>query len=184
MSKEAKKEDSNFDDDAFQMMFNVSSRNQIQQIAIADNKANRIAAMSITLVIIIIGILSLGGILNDDSFLTVEIVIPLSILLGFSLVSTVCAILSLKPKIIRATKKGRSALFFQNFYRKTLEEYKEQMKTVGQSKETIYEQLLTNMYFNGLVLQRKYTLISMSYSIFLMAIGISILSFVLLTLFL
>ena len=82
MSKEAKKEDSNFDDDAFQMMFNVSSRNQIQQIAIADNKANRIAAMSITLVIIIIGILSLGGILNDDSFLTVEIVIPLSILLG------------------------------------------------------------------------------------------------------
>lgn len=178
-----KKEVQSFDDEAFQTMFKVSGRNQIQQIAIADNKANMITAMNVAIIFLIIVIFSIGTIYDNDSFHRVEIIIPLSILLGFSLVSIVCAVLSLKPKIIRANKKGRSVLFFHNFYRKTLDEYRSQMKNIGSSKDTLYEQMLTDMYFNGLVLQRKYTLLSFAYSLFLISIALSIFSFVVLTLF-
>ena len=167
--------------DALQTMFRVSGRNQIQLIAIADNKANMITAICTSVIFLIIILLSFGSFFDNEALMKIEIIIPLCILIGFCLVSIICAILALKPKIIRAKKKGRSALFFHNFYRKTLEEYKDQMNTVAKSEETIHEQLLTDMYHNGLVLQRKYTLLSFAYSLFLIAIVLSVFSFIVLS---
>jgi len=162
------------------ILFSVSARNQMELIAIADNKANMIAGISILLITVIIALFSSGLTVNDMPLIeNLKFVLPLSVLMGFCAISAICAILALKPKIIRASKKNdRSILFFHNFYRKSLQQYIEEMQVIMRSKEGIYNQMLTDMYYNGLVLERKYGLLGISYTLFLFAIVCSLTSYV------
>lgn len=163
-------------------MFKVSGRNQLQLITIADNKANVMTAICVLLIFLIIALFSLGFATGGSLDMgRLEAVVPLGILLALCCVSAVCSILALKPKLIRANKADRSVLFFQNYYRKTLDEYKENMLEVMKSEEKVYDQMLTDMYHNGLVLQRKYALLSYAYGIFLLAIVLSVSSYVITT---
>ncbi len=171
-----------YDHLAIATMFKVSGRNQLQLITIADNKANMMTAICVSLIFLIIILFSSGFSMGGSAVIErVEVVVPLGILLALCCVSAVCSILALKPKIIRGDKEGRSALFFRNYYKKTLEEYKKNMLEVMNSGETVYDQMLTDMYHNGLVLERKYALLSYAYSIFLLAIVLSVSSYVITT---
>lgn len=170
--------------DGPQTLFLVSGRNQLELISIADNKANMITAICTALIFLIIGLLSYGytqeGIFIGDKL---KLALPLGILLSFCCVSTICAILALKPKIVRTKKEGRSLLFFHNYYRMSLAEYKAKMQEMMRSREKIYDHMLTDMYHNGLVLERKYALLGFSYTIFLMAIICSFIAYVIMTVF-
>ena len=157
-------------------MFSVSGRNQLELIAIADNKANMIAGISILLMFLIISFLGASD--SENLLNKIEIVLPLGILIVFCATSAICAILALKPKIIRAKKESRSAIFFSSNYRKTLAEYTEQMNALMESEKDIYDHMLRDMYYNGLVLERKYSLLSFSYNIFLLAIVLSLSSYI------
>lgn len=165
------------------LLFNVSTRNQMELIAIADNKANVIATISILLIVFIIVLFSSGISVRDSPVIHhLRFVLPLSILMVFCGISAICAILALKPKIIRATKKtNRSILFFHNFYRKSLQEYMQEMQQVMETKDSIYNQMLTVMYYNGLVLERKYALPGIAYTVFLLAIVCSMTAYVIAT---
>ncbi len=163
-------------------LFAVSGRNQLELISIADKKANMITAICTALIFLIIAVFS-SGLSIEGSPITeqIEVVLPLGILLAFCCVSAICAILSLKPKIIRTNKEGHSALFFHNYYRKSLSEYKAEMHEMMSSRDRIYDHMLTDMYHNGLVLERKYALLGFSYTIFLLAIVFSVTSYVIVT---
>ena len=165
------------------VLFNVSAKNQLKLIALADNKANVITAISIVLIAMIIALFTSGVTIAGESIAErLDILIPLCILMLFFTVSAICAILALKPKIIRTSKKkSKSMLFFHNFYRKTLQEYKEEMNVILESEERVYNQLVTDMYYNGLVLERKYALLGISYTLFLLALVFSVSAFVILS---
>jgi len=165
--------------DGVQTLFGVSGRNQLELIAIADNKANMITAICAALIFLIIALFSSGFSLKGSPILDrLEFVLPLGILLAFCCLSAICAVLALKPKIIRTKHEGRSALFFHNFYRKSLAEYKAEMHEMMSSSDRIYDHMLTDMYYNGQVLERKYALLGFSYTIFLLAIVCSVTSYV------
>lgn len=165
-----------------QTLFSVSGRNQMELIAIADNKANMITAICAALIFLIISLFSSGVLIQGKPVLErIEFALPLGILLAFCCLSSICAILALKPKIIRTKKEGSSAIFFHNYYRKTLLEYKTEMKEMMHSRDRIYDHMLTDMYHNGLVLQRKYALLGYAYTIFLLAIVCSVTAYVIAT---
>jgi len=165
--------------DGVQTLFGVSGRNQLELIAIADNKANMITAICAALIFLIIALFSSGFSLKGSPVLDrLEFVLPLGILLAFCCLSAICAVLALKPKIIRTKHEGRNALFFHNYYRKSLAEYKAEMHEMMSSRDRIYDHMLTDMYYNGLVLERKYALLGFSYTIFLLAIICSVTSYV------
>ncbi len=170
--------------DGPQTLFSVSGRNQLELISIADNKANMITAICTALIFLILGLLCSGftyeGILIVDKL---EFALPLGILLAFCCISAICAILALKPKIVRTKKEGRSLLFFHSYYRMSLAEYKAKMQEMMRSREEIYDHMLTDMYHNGLVLERKYALLGFSYTIFLMAIICSFIAYVIIAVF-
>ena len=171
-------------DDGIQTLFGVSARNQLELISIADNKANMITMICAALIFLIIALFSSGFSLKGSPILDrLEFVLPLGILLAFCCVSAICAILALKPKIIRTKNESRSALFFSNYYRKSLAEYKAGMYEMMSSRDKIYDHMLTDMYHNGLVLERKYELLGFSYTIFLLAIVCSVTSYVIATVF-
>jgi hypothetical protein len=48
------------------------------------------------------------------------------------------------------------------------------------SPEQIYDQLITDMYHNGLVLERKYGLLDVSYVLFILALVCSLSAFLIL----
>lgn len=172
-------EDSGIDDQRG-LLLGATARNQMDLIAIADNKANVIATICILLIVMIIAAFSSGVEVNDVPLITeIQFVLPLGVLLMFCAVAAICAILALKPKIIRSTKKqNRGMLFFHNYYRKSVQEYMDEMRAVMRSKDSIYDQMMTNIYYNGLVLERKYALLGIAYTVFLLAIVCSVTAYV------
>ncbi|HLF64564.1 MAG TPA: Pycsar system effector family protein [Saprospiraceae bacterium] len=162
------------------LLLDVTARNQMELIAIADNKANAITTICILLIVLIIVAFSSGFEVNDVPLITqIQFVLPLAVLLVFCAIAAICAILALKPKIIRSTKKQhRGMLFFHNYYRKSLKDYMEEMRSVMRTKDSIYDQMMTNIYYNGLVLERKYALLGIAYTVFLLAIVCSVSSYV------
>jgi hypothetical protein len=165
-----------------QTLISVSGRNQLELISIADNKANMMTAICAALIFLIIALFSSGFSLKGSPILDrLEFALPLGILLAFCCVSAICSILALKPKIIRTKHEGQSSLFFHNYYRKSLVDYKTDMKEILKSQEKVFDHMLTDLYHNGLVLERKYALLGFSYTIFLLAIVCCVTAYVVAT---
>ena len=148
-------------------------------ISIADKKANLITALCAALIFSIIALLCMDFSMMESALLrSVEFVLPMGIMLAFCSVSAICGILALKPKIVYAKKESKSILFFHNHYRMSLEEYTAEMKQIMESPDQIYDHMLKSMYFNGLVLERKYALLGFAYNIFLLALICSVCAYV------
>ena len=152
-------------------LFRVSSRNQIELIAIADNKANIIVGISAILISLIIALLGSGVMVGGSPIVSnTEVLIPFIILLLFSLVSCILAIIAARPVMIktsRGDKKTRSLVFFDYSFNETLDEYMVNTRKLLVDRNSIYDQMMVEMYNNGLVLKRKYTYLSIAYLIFM-----------------
>jgi len=149
-------------------LFRVTFRNQINLIAIADNKANMIISLNAVLISLIIAVFGSGITIQGQPFMEkIILVIPFTILMFYCLISGVFAILTAKPHIIRSPEginnPKLSLLFFGNFYNKKLDQYLDDMSELLNSRKTIYEHLTIDIYNQGKVLQRKYKLLNISY---------------------
>ena len=76
--------------DAIQTMFSVNSKNQLELISIADNKANMIVAICTAINFIVVAIFCLDlAILEGQLSDSLEFVLPMGILVAFCFVSIV-----------------------------------------------------------------------------------------------
>lgn len=162
-------------------MFRVTLNNHTQLSQIADSKANIL--LSVNAIIISIALSSL--IPKLDSPGNAHLVIPTFIMIMFSVVSIVFAILSTKPKVTRGSftrkeigEKNINLLFFGNFYRMPVDEYVWAMNEMMKDKEYLYDSMIKDLYYLGLVLHRKYKLLRITYTIFMIGIIVSVLAFV------
>jgi len=161
-------------------LFRVSARNQIDLISIADNKANIIIGINVMLMTLIMGAFGSNFELSGSHIMDrIELLIPFGILLITCLVSAIFSMLAARPHIIKPKEeKGTSKLFFQNFYKETIHEYKEGMYKVLGSRQLTYDQLIIDMYNNGIVLHGKYDLLSKSYNVFMFGQVAAVIAFV------
>ena len=152
-------------------LFRVAARNQIELIAIADNKANIIVGINAILISLIVALLGSGISLDGIPIArNPNIFIPFMILLVFSLVSCILAILAAKPVMIRTrlgSQRTRSILFFDHSRKDTLDEYMHNMRKLLSAKGDIYDQLMIEMYSQAQVLKRKYAFLSIAYILFM-----------------
>ena len=164
---------------AKETLFRVAARNQIQLIAIADNKANLIIGMNVLLISVIIAFFGSGITLSGvEAIKTLSVAVPFGILLVSCLISGVFATTSARPELIsNPDPSSKSILFFQNFYHKTLDQYKEEFRDVLKSRTETYDQMIIDMYHNGLVLHHKYRQLIYSYNVFMGGLILSVLSF-------
>lgn len=148
-------------------LFRVAARNQIELIAIADNKANIIVGINAVIISVIVALV--GASLTVEDFILidqVQITAPFGVLLIFSLVSCIMAILAAKPIIVRAKRDGQpanSVVLFSTTGPMELEEYIRMMHQILQDRVQTYDQLIIEMYANGQVLRRKYGLLNIAY---------------------
>lgn len=163
-------------------LFRVTARNQIELIAIADNKANIVIGINVLLITVIIALLGADVQIGIDRFASrIDLLVPLGMLLFTSLISAVFAIMAAKPQIIKPDSEQRSSkLFFHNFYNQSLDDYVDNIFEIMREKESTYRHMIIDMYNNGLVLQSKYALIGKSYTVLMVGLVLSVLSYVIL----
>ncbi len=75
------------------------------------------------------------------------------------------------------SNKSINLLFFGNFYKMNYSEYDWGMKRMMHDKEFLYESLINDMYWHGVVLGKKYKLLRTSYTVFMFGLAASIIAY-------
>ena len=97
----------------------------------------------------------------------------------------VFSILSTRPKVTTGKfskedvkNKKVNLLFFGNFHKMELEDFQEGMQQIMDDRDYLYKSLMKDLYFLGIVLDRKYKILRTAYTIFMFGIIISVISFI------
>lgn len=162
-------------------MFRVTLNNHTKLSQIADSKANIL--LSVNAIIISIALSTL--IPKLDSPRNAHLVIPSFVMIMFSVACIILAIMSTRPKVSSGTftrkeieEKKVNLLFFGNFYKMPMEEYIWAMKEMMKDRQYLYDTMIKDLYYLGVVLNRKYTLLRLTYTVFTIGIIASVVAFV------
>lgn len=162
-------------------LFRVTLGNHTRLSGIADSKANIL--LSVNAIIISIALSTI--IPKLDSPKNAHLVIPTFIMLISSVVTIVFAILSTRPKVTTGVftredieAKKINLLFFGNFYKMPLDEYEWAMNEMMKDKDYLYGTMIKDLYFLGIVLEKKYRLLRIAYNLFMVGIIITVVAFI------
>ncbi|MFM9076210.1 MAG: Pycsar system effector family protein [Bacteroidota bacterium] len=163
-------------------MFRVVYSNQISLTQMADTKANiiiGITTMIISSVVAISGYGLLSGFMESSGN---RFILPVVMIVLTSLGSVVFAVQATRPKFVNLIDNpgatGRSSLFFFGIIASfTQEEYLKEVDKVFDSRETVYRHMAIDVHNQGVILRRKYNLLSYPYQIFLYGFVACVLTF-------
>lgn len=163
-----------------QTLYRVTLRNHMKLSDIADTKANIL--LSVNAIIISLLLANLVPILDDPA--NTYLLIPTSIFILFSIASMVLSVLATRPNVTETEfdpdnleKEKINLLFFGNFERIPISNFIKAIKRTVEDKDAIYEMLTMDLYYLGSVLSRKYRILRWTYTIFMIGIILSVISF-------
>ena len=166
---------------AIQSVFRITLKNHIKLSDIADTKANIL--LSVNAIIISIALSNLIPKLDNPS--NQYLITPTVIFLLFTVAAIILSVLATRPNVTsgKFTKedvenKKVNLLFFGNFHKMTLSEFEWAMNEMLNDKEYMYNSMTKDLYFLGLVLQRKYKILRLTYTLFMTGIIVSLIAFV------
>lgn len=175
-----KKEKLDLPDRGIETMFRVALRNHITLSDIADTKANIL--LSVNAIIISVALSNLLPKLDNPS--NTYLIYPTLIFLAFTVASIVLSVLATRPNVTKGqftkedvANKKVNLLFFGNFHQMSLKDFEWAMGEMMQDKDYLYGSLTKDLYFLGLVLNRKYNLLRTTYTVFMIGIVISVIAF-------
>ncbi len=172
--------ESNRSERSVDTLFRVTIKNHITLSDIADTKANIL--LSVNAIIISVLISNLLPKLSESGHQ--YLVVPTITFVIFSAISIILSVMATRPNVTAGTftkedvaDKKVNLLFFGNFYKMKLSDYEEALKVVMDDKDYLYSSMTKDLYFLGQVLSRKYTLLRWTYTIFIIGIIVSVVSF-------
>ncbi|TPG65390.1 Pycsar system effector family protein [Hymenobacter nivis] len=169
-------------------MFRTMYSNHMKLSDMADKKASMMISLNAVLLSVIITYLGAKSSALGPSFTrNPMLAVPMGILLLTSLGSVVTAILSAQPDVTSfkwlkkspeiATNRRVNLLFFGNFTKLSLDNFQAGMRDLMREKDMLYTNMVTDVYYLGEVLARKYGLLRKSYSVFMVGLILTVLSF-------
>tara|TARA_R110002124_G_C8974716_1_gene515899 strand:- start:47069 stop:48292 length:1224 start_codon:yes stop_codon:yes gene_type:complete len=165
-------------DRGIQTFYRTALRNHIKLSDIADTKANILLSVNAIIISVIIG--NLFSKFDSNPYL----IWPTAVFVISSAVTMVLAVIATRPNVTRGefTKedvenKSVNLTFFGNFHKMELSQYQWAIQELLKDREYIYSSLTKDLYFLGKVLDRKYRILRMTYTIFVLGTIISIISF-------
>lgn len=163
-----------------QSMFRITLRNHIKLSDIADTKANIL--LSVNAIIVSLALSNLIPKLDNPS--NSYLIVPTVIFIIFSITSMILSVLATRPNVTSGkftrqdvAEKKVNLLFFGNFHKMGLSEFEWAINEMMQDKEYIYSSLTKDLYFLGLVLDRKYRILRITYTVFIVGIVVSAIAF-------
>jgi len=176
-----KKEKLDLPERGIETMFRVALRNHITLSDIADTKANIL--LSVNAIMISLVLSNLVSKLDNPS--NHYLIWPTAVFSLFTVTSIVLSVLATRPNVTKGkfTKedvadKKVNLLFFGNFHKMKLDEFEWAMQEMMQDRDYLYSSLTKDLYFLGLVLNRKYNLLRVTYTVFMIGIIISVIGFI------
>lgn len=164
-----------------QTAFRVTLRNHLKLSDIADTKANIL--LSVNAIIISLALSNLIPKLDNPS--NQYLILPTLIFIIFSIVSMTLSVLATRPNVTSGEftrkeieEKKVNLLFFGNFHKMPLDEYKWAMTELMNDKDYIYDTMIKDLYFLGKVLHKKYKILRITYTVFMIGIIVSVVSFI------
>ena len=161
-------------------MFRVTLRNHISLSDIADTKANIL--LSVNAIIVSLVLSNLIPKLDNPS--NSHLIYPTIVFVIFTVIAMVLSVLATRPNVTsgKFTKedvenKKVNLLFFGNFHKMTLADFEWAMNELMKDKDYLYNSMTKDLYFLGKVLDRKYKILRITYTIFIIGIVTSVLSF-------
>ena len=161
-------------------MFRAVYMTQVNQNQIADNKASIMISINTTIISALVAVTaytSESGMLNDGKRIYL---LPVLCIILTALISIVFAIQSARPKVVNILKsqtKKSSLLFFGVVASFTQEEYIRELDELLNRGDEVYRHMAIDVYNQGVVLQKKFNLLSYSYQAFLIGFVLSVLLF-------
>lgn len=161
-------------------MFRTTSSNHLHLSEMADAKANTMITVNSIIASILVSVLFRK--IEEDT----RLMIPSFMLLITTLMSIVLSILVTRPHIVRGIfsredveKKKVNLLFFGNFHKMTYDDYQHGVNAMMEDGEFLYGSMTRDIYNLGRVLGKKYKLLRLAYSFFMIGFTLSIITFVL-----
>lgn len=161
-----------------QTMFRTTSNNHFELSSLADSKAN--IMISVNAIIISV---SLTVLIARLAYYP-QYIIPTILLLTVCLAAIIFAILATRPSINEGRfteedirNKRTNLLFFGNFHQMKLEEYQWAMNEMLKDREYLYNSMIKDIYFLGVVLAKKYKYLRVSYTIFMWGLILAVIAF-------
>lgn len=171
-------------DRGIETLFRVTSANHMELSAMADNKANIMISVNSIIISIVVTVL----IRKLEEF--PNFIIPAILLVATCLTAMVFSILATRPKVSHGVitkddiehKRG-NLLYFGNFHQMSLEDYSAGMEKMLSDSEYLYGSMTRDIYYLGKVLGKKYKLLRQSYNVFMFGFIISVIAFLIASLF-
>ncbi len=164
-----------------QTLFRVTLRNHLKLSDIADTKANIL--LSVNAIIMSLALSNLIPKLDNPS--NQYLIYPTLIFLIFTIASIILSVLATRPNVTSGEftrkeieEKKVNLLFFGNFHKMPLNEYKWAMGELMADKDYIYDTMIKDLYFLGKVLHKKYKILRITYTVFMIGIVTSVISFI------
>jgi len=161
-------------------MFRVTLRNHITLSDIADTKANIL--LSVNAIIVSLVLANLIPKLDNPS--NTYLIYPTIIFVFFTVIAMILSVLATRPNVTsgKFTKedvknKKVNLLFFGNFHKMKLDEFEWAMNEMMQDKDYLYSSMTKDLYFLGKVLDRKYKILRITYTVFIIGIIASVIAF-------
>ncbi|TXE19347.1 HD domain-containing protein [Psychroserpens burtonensis] len=161
-------------------MFRVALKNHITLSDIADTKANIL--LSVNAIIFSLVLSNLVSKLDNPS--NDYLIWPTVIFTIFTVTSIILSVLATRPNVTQGkftkedvANKKVNLLFFGNFHKMKLDEFEWAMSEMMQDRDYLYSSLTKDLYFLGLVLNSKYNLLRVTYTVFMIGIIISVIAF-------
>jgi len=166
-------------DRGIETVFRITSSNNQQLSTQADNKANIMIQVNSIIISVLLSLL-LGKAEGH-----MELIIPTFILISVNVTTIIFAVLATRPTIPKGTfntndidAKKVNLLFFGNFYRMPLDEYAAGMLKMMDDRDFLYGSLIRDVYFQGIILGKKYRLLRIAYNVFMFGLIASVLAFI------
>jgi hypothetical protein len=160
-------------------MFRSAYRVQMDLTGLADNKANMM--ISINGIIISIIIAAVAPKLDSNPWL----LLPSTLFLLGTLISIVYAILAARPRVMSEhisfhdlEHSEGNILFFGDFANVGREKFEQGMISLMEDQTVLYETMIRNIYGLGSVLKKKFHLLQIAYTAFMVALILGVGSFI------
>ena len=166
---------------AVQTFYMVALKNHIKLSGMVDKKSNIILAVCALLI---------SGVLTNSLKFVQDtgdqyLLVPTAIFLVFMLVAMILSIIATVPKVTSgAYDKDAIAAhdvnlaFFGNFHKMPLEAYQEAVIDMQKDAKEIYKVLTKDLYFLGVVLDKKFRLLNVTYAILIIGVVTSVAAYI------
>ena len=158
-----------FDTRGVQTLFKTLSRNHYMLLKMIDNKARIILTVNSIITSLLFGI----HFITTDSK-TININIGTKILVISSMLSMIFALISMLPhRYLGNVFKNsgyKGTLYAANFAKQSLSEFKAEIERIMDSGNAVYNEMIYDIYFLGLVITKKQQLFYVSVIVLLISV--------------